>query len=45
MDNQVLYNPASCRSYSMIALVNPRDQCLLQYVYNNALVAELNLDF
>ncbi|CAJ0573794.1 unnamed protein product, partial [Mesorhabditis spiculigera] len=30
MDNQTLYLPATCRSYSMIALVNPRDQHLLQ---------------
>ncbi|ETN70048.1 PAZ domain protein, partial [Necator americanus] len=30
MDNQTLYLPATCGSYSMIALVNPRDQNLLQ---------------
>ncbi|CAJ0960664.1 unnamed protein product, partial [Mesorhabditis belari] len=30
MDNQTLFLPASCSSYSMIALVNPRDQALLQ---------------
>ncbi|CAD6187630.1 unnamed protein product [Caenorhabditis auriculariae] len=30
MDNQTLYIPAACRSYSMIALVNPRDQSQLQ---------------
>ncbi|CAI5441807.1 unnamed protein product [Caenorhabditis angaria] len=30
MDNQILYLPATCRSYSMIALVDPRDQTTLQ---------------
>ncbi|PAV74327.1 hypothetical protein WR25_13833 isoform C [Diploscapter pachys] len=30
MDNQTLYVPAMASSYSMIALVNPRDQGLLQ---------------
>ncbi|CAP29475.2 Protein CBR-TAG-76 [Caenorhabditis briggsae] len=30
MDHQTLYMPATCRSYSMIALVDPRDQSNLQ---------------
>ncbi|CAI2348079.1 unnamed protein product [Caenorhabditis sp. 36 PRJEB53466] len=30
MDHQTLYMPATCRSYSMIALVDPRDQANLQ---------------
>uniref|UniRef100_A0A0R3RQP8 PAZ domain-containing protein n=1 Tax=Elaeophora elaphi TaxID=1147741 RepID=A0A0R3RQP8_9BILA len=30
MDNQRLYMPASCRSYSMIAIVSPREQNHLQ---------------
>uniref|UniRef100_A0A915Q2W1 Uncharacterized protein n=1 Tax=Setaria digitata TaxID=48799 RepID=A0A915Q2W1_9BILA len=30
MDNQQLYLPASCRSYSMIAMVSPREQNHLQ---------------
>lgn len=30
MDNQHLYLPASCRSYSMIAMVSPREQQHLQ---------------
>ncbi|KAK0416178.1 hypothetical protein QR680_012330 [Steinernema hermaphroditum] len=30
MDNQVLYLPAACRSYSLIAMVNPREQGVLQ---------------
>ena len=30
MDHQTLYMPATCRSYSMIALVDPRDQTNLQ---------------
>lgn len=30
MDNQTLYMPATCRSYSMIALVNPKEQNLLE---------------
>ncbi|TKR75776.1 hypothetical protein L596_017019 [Steinernema carpocapsae] len=30
MDNQVLYLPAACRSYSLIALVNPREQPNIQ---------------
>ncbi|CAI2354566.1 unnamed protein product [Caenorhabditis sp. 36 PRJEB53466] len=30
MDHQTLYMPATCRSYSMIALCDPRDQANLQ---------------
>ncbi|KAH7732179.1 tag-76 [Aphelenchoides avenae] len=30
MDNQELYLPAKCRSYSLIGMVNPREQSLLQ---------------
>lgn len=34
MDNQQLYLPASCHSYSMIAIVSPREQNHLQLVFN-----------
>ncbi len=44
MDGQILYHPANCRTYSLIALVPQREESQLQCVWLNRLFSKARED-